>query len=122
MRILATVCAHIHMTHICNTCIHTYNVYRVVECRLASALLAQAAGVPKWRDVRILLEVQRAGSQTLQEMVQFAKQHLPAEGTTKDALRNLLGCDPAELFGDMPKGVEVLGASDDFWLRVSFTS
>jgi hypothetical protein len=115
MHTLTTMFTYLHTHNI-----HTHNVYSVVECRLASALLAQAAGVPKWRDVRTLIEVQRAGSQSLQELVQFAKQHLPAAGTTKDALRNLLGCDPAELFGDMPKGVEVLGASDDFWLRVSF--
>ena len=101
---------------------HTYDnmMHSVVECRLASALLAQAAGVPHWRAVRTLIEVQRAGSKTLQELALFAKEHLPAGGSSKDTLRTLLGCDPTELFGDMPKGVEVLGASDDFWLRVSF--
>src|SRR5687768_9404957 len=97
---------------------------RVVECRLASALLAKAAGALDWKSTRTLREVQKTdskiGSETgsgtdaasLQQLAAFAKEHLPAGGSSKKLLTELLGCDPAELFSDMPKGVEVLQASD----------
>jgi N-acetylgalactosamine kinase len=65
-----------------------YNV-RVVECKLAAALLAKKLGLQSDK-VNILVDVQRESGATLAQCVEFVEKHLHQEAYTREELATAL--------------------------------
>jgi N-acetylgalactosamine kinase len=66
-----------------------YNM-RVVECKLAAALLAKASNL-NINDVKILVDIQTLTKSSLGGCIDLVKKHLHQEPYTRAELANLLG-------------------------------
>ena len=81
-------------------CIPTYAVkFRVLECRLATAILAKSMGLP-WQTIKKPKELQQASKKSLFELQQAANEVLK-EDYSKEDVAKILGMEvrlPASLF------------------------
>lgn len=64
--------------------------HRVVECRLATKVLAKSLNLPNWKDLTKLIEVQRASQKSLPQMLEAVDQFLHKETYTKEELTRVL--------------------------------
>ena len=62
----------------------------MVECRLATKVLAKHLGLFNWRDLSRLMDVQLGAGKTLLEMVEIVESLLHREAYTKDELASIL--------------------------------
>ncbi|KAK3098589.1 hypothetical protein FSP39_021040 [Pinctada imbricata] len=87
---------------ISNSCVESnkaaashFNI-RVVECRLATQILAKSKGL-NWRDYKRLADVQKALKLTLEEALEVVKEVLHEEPYTKEEVAQILGVSKEEL-------------------------
>ena len=66
---------------------------RVVECTLASKLLAKYLQIPNWKDITTLRQVHDAVGYSLEQMEQYVLQHIIQNDYTIDDLVSLFGVD-----------------------------
>ncbi|KAF6202439.1 hypothetical protein GE061_004838 [Apolygus lucorum] len=72
-----------------------YNT-RVVECRLASQIIAKKSGIP-WRSIRKVVDIQNDLSVTLHELMALIKQHLRTGTYSKSEICEILEVTEDEL-------------------------
>lgn len=74
---------------------------RVVECRLATKVLAKTLDLPDWKNMAKLVEVQRACQKTLPEMLEAVHRILHPDTYTKVELVELLESSEEEIESEM---------------------
>jgi len=93
---------------------------RVVECRLATTIIAMNTGLcstAKECKVKTLQQLQQALERTSEQMIELTHKILPEEVYTKEELTVLLKCELFEILSDVNNSDEVLQVNDDFKLR-----
>jgi hypothetical protein len=74
-----------------------FNV-RVMECRLACAMLQAMLGIESSEGVLTTLhDVQRAAGMSLDQLGDAVRRHLPADGVTLDQAAATIGTDPRQV-------------------------
>ena len=64
--------------------------HRVVECRLASVLLAKSLNLNQWADLKGLKDTQTTAGKSLPEMIELVQQYLHTKPYSKSELSQLL--------------------------------
>jgi len=93
-----------------------YNM-RVVECKLATAILGKSLGLP-WKTIKKPQELQEISKKSLQELLADVKQLLHEEVYTKEEVAAILGMDVPQLEAEyFTSRVKVLGTQFKLYNR-----
>ncbi|KAF1327968.1 Galactokinase, partial [Globisporangium splendens] len=94
---------------------------RVVECALAAKMISKALGVPEWKKICTLAEVQQAlgatGRADFHMLLDLVETHCCQEEYRSDELETCFETLLETLFEDSPTALQVLAATSTFKLK-----